>query len=403
MPAPPSTDLNIEQLVELLAEAGELDVGAEVLEAWRMRNPGAREVVRLQARLFNADDPGDATRCAVLGRVHHTALDNLVRQGALLEAAAAYRSLIRARPDDALWRERLSRVEAVLSPLPNADHDARREAIDALVARGALSEAFAALRELCQDARDAVLEQRLDTLRSLLFEPAHTRPYRALHAEEAAQVIVGSKFRGMTSPDARASSAPPAPAQAETPDARARTTQALRSAIEAGNLDHALAALQPLVQQGPNPKLIRLRDALARVRAMQSVSEPAGYVGMSTTPEPVAQVDRLVRAGRLREARGLARALLVRADSNVAPLLSTRLADLDVVLDGARPTPPPTPTRDSGEAHAAGGIVPGLEVAIVREAEPSGPAIPRPSQGPEEVARGNVTAQRRKVVRLGDK
>ncbi len=402
MPATPSTDLTIEQLVELLAEAGELDAGAEVLEAWRMRNPGARDVVRLQAALFNADDPGEVTRREVLGRVHHSALDNLARHGALLEVAAAYRAMIRAQPDDALWRERLARVEAVLAPLPNPDHDARREAIDAMVARGALSEAFGALRELCRDGRDAVLEQRAETLRGMLFEPAHTRPYRALPADEA-QVIVGSKFRGLTSPDARASSTPPTPGSSVEPaETLARSAEALRAAIEAGNIERALVHLQPLVQQGPNPKLIRLRDALSRVRAMQSLSEPAGHVGLSATPEPVSQVDRLVRAGRIREARALARSLLVRADSNVAPLLSTRLADLDVVLDGARPTPLPPRERDSSEPLAPGaGALPGLEVAIVREPRSATP--PRGSQSPEEVARGNVTAHRRKVVRLGDK
>ncbi len=37
MTASTVADLSIEQLVEILADAGELDAGAEVLEAWRMR------------------------------------------------------------------------------------------------------------------------------------------------------------------------------------------------------------------------------------------------------------------------------------------------------------------------------------------------------------------------------
>jgi hypothetical protein len=168
-----------------------------------MREPDARAIVRLQARLFNADDVAGAERHAALSGVHHAALDGLARQGALLEVAVAYRALLRAHPDDALWRERLARIEGILAPLPNADHDPRRDAIDAMVARGALAEAFAALRELCREARDAALEQRAEALRALLFEPAHTRPYRPLGLEEAAQALSSNRLRGLTSPDAR--------------------------------------------------------------------------------------------------------------------------------------------------------------------------------------------------------
>ncbi len=103
----------------------------------------------------------------------------------------------------------------------------------------------------------------------------------------------------------------------------------------------------------------------------------------------------LVRTGRLREARILARGLLARADSNVAPQLSARLADLDVVLDAA--SAESDGWRDSTPRIGQGA----LEVAIVRT-DAKRPSV-RPSQSPEEVARGNVTAQRRRVVRLGDK
>jgi hypothetical protein len=394
MTASTVADLSIEQLVEILADAGELDAGAEVLEAWRMREPDARAIVRLQARLFNADDVAGAERHAALSGVHHAALDGLARQGALLEVAVAYRALLRAHPDDALWRERLARIEGILAPLPNADHDPRRDAIDAMVARGALSEAFAALRELCREARDAALEQRAEALRALLFEPAHTRPYRPLGLEEAAQALSSNRLRGLTSPDARPLPTPPSVAPGVCDDPT-RCAEVVREAIEVGDLGRALLALGPLVRKSPSPRWIRLQDALGRVRTMQSGSEPVNFGGASATPEPVSQVDRLVRSGRLREARTLARGLLARADSNVAPQLSVRLADLDVVLDAA--SAESEGWRDSTPRIGQGA----LEVAIVRT-DAKRPSV-RPSQSPEEVARGNVTAQRRRVVRLGDK
>lgn len=393
MTAATAADLSMEQLVELLADAGELDAGAEVLDAWRIREPDARAIVRLQARLFNADEALGAERHAALLGVHPAALDGLARQGALLEVAVAYRALLRAHPDDALWRERLARVEGILAPLPNPDDDPRRHAIDAMVARGALPEAHAALRELCREARDAALAQRSEALRALLFEPAHTRPYRPLSTDDAAQVLASSRLRGLTSPNARPMPTPPSGVPGVDDDP-ARCVGVVREAVESGDLARALDALGPLLRQSPSPRWIRLQDALGRVRATQSGSEPSNLGGAST-PEPVAQVDRLVRSGRLREARALARGLIARTDSNVAPQLSARLADLDVVLDAAAAEP------EGGRGGTPSATTGDLEVAIVHS-DAMRPSL-RPSQRPEEVARGNVTAHRRRVVRLGEK
>ncbi|MBL8600856.1 MAG: hypothetical protein JNK72_02935 [Myxococcales bacterium] len=380
--------ITIEHVVELLAEVGEVDAGAEVLEAWQLRAPNAAARVRLQALLFDAADPGPAQRHARLGSLPPSLIDELAREGALLEANTLLGVLVRAFPDDALWREKQQRLVLVLSPLPGGQGDPRREAVDAMVARGALQEAFVALRELCREGRDAVLEQRAEILRGLLFEPAHTRPYRALDADEAPRVI-SPHLRGATAPDLRKTPVLPLSKTGFDEVGVAGDANAwLRQSIAMGDLDGALREASTLLARSPSPRLIRLREALGNLRALLRSSEPGG-----PGDEAVEHVSRLMREGRLREARDLTRSLLTQGSTEMAARLSPRLADLDVVLDGSVPTPSPPKPRNTGEHQAV--VQSRIEVAIERDRQSEHPPALR------DVARGNVTAQHRKVVRLG--
>ncbi len=192
-------DLTLESLVESLADAGELDAGVEVLEAWKLRSLEPRTLLRLQARLFSIDRQPSVPLEVAFAAWTPSALDALARDGALLEVAIALRLQLRRFPTDTLWQDRLARVETLLSPLAKRGGDPRLEAVDAMVARGVLIDAHAALRSLCSEGpRNPELERRCDLLRALLWEPAHTRPYRAMTGHEARALLLSE---GDTNPD----------------------------------------------------------------------------------------------------------------------------------------------------------------------------------------------------------
>lgn len=138
-PAPQPTP---EELIESLAEAGELDAGAEVLDALRLRDP-ERSLVRLQARLFDAPDaPDDVARRAALAPWRAGGVAQLQQGGAFLEAAVALRVLARVFADEPALAEAYARAEALLAPLPNPLGDPARAAFDGAIARGDAPDAW---------------------------------------------------------------------------------------------------------------------------------------------------------------------------------------------------------------------------------------------------------------------
>jgi hypothetical protein len=171
--------LRPEHLVELLADAGDLDAATEALDALRLR-PGDDDArLRLQARLFTATDGDRARRAACLTPLRDGAIDELARDGHLLEAAAAWRAMCRAWADEPHWVDRLARVELLLAPLDPSGHDPSRCAVDAALARGDLHGAWDALLALQSAApHDIWVAQRADALRAVLFGPSTTKPYR---------------------------------------------------------------------------------------------------------------------------------------------------------------------------------------------------------------------------------
>lgn len=177
-----ATALTPEQLVALLAEAGDLDAGTEVLDALRvrrMREGAGEDLLPLQAKLFNARDRERAHRIEVLAPLRDGVIDELARDGLLLEAAAAWRALCRAWPDEPGWSERLGRVELLIAPLDRDGADPARAAVDDALARGDLHAAWASLSALgAMSPHDLAVSQRVDALRVVLFGPSSTQPYQ---------------------------------------------------------------------------------------------------------------------------------------------------------------------------------------------------------------------------------
>ncbi len=171
------TATTAEGLVLLLAAAGEIDAGVEVLEALRVRDGGSSNVLRLQARLFLADEPTAEQRQVQLEHLRGGFADALARGGALLEAGVALRVLAAAFPDEPGWSDKLWRVDEVLQPLPDGHLDPRRAQADALVALGRSLEAWEIVRDLATERpTDGALARRSEALRTLLFEPLSLRP-----------------------------------------------------------------------------------------------------------------------------------------------------------------------------------------------------------------------------------
>lgn len=186
--------LTPERLVELLADAGDLDAGTEVLDALRLRAGDEGVVLRLQARLFTAAERDRAHRAEALGALRDGVIDELAREGHLLEAAAAWRAMARAFPDEPAWVDRLARVELLLAPLDPSGADPARVAADAMIARGDLDAAWAALSALQADApRDIWLGQRVEALRVVLFGPSTTKPYREGAEEDRTSLVSASQ------------------------------------------------------------------------------------------------------------------------------------------------------------------------------------------------------------------
>jgi hypothetical protein len=91
----------LEALIEALADAGEIDAGVEALDAWRAREPDAPSIVRLQARLFDADEVPEPSKRAALAPWRGGPLDTLAAQGFEAETEAARRVLARVFAEDA--------------------------------------------------------------------------------------------------------------------------------------------------------------------------------------------------------------------------------------------------------------------------------------------------------------
>lgn len=369
-----------DDLVSLLADAGEVDAGVEVLEAIRARDQASPRTVRLQARLFAAEAPSAERRREVLLGLRDGRVDGLAREGALLEACVALRLLHREFPGEPAWADRLGRLEDLLVPLPNPQGDARRTDVDGLLALGRTRDAWALLREMVAESPgEPELGRRADALRALLFEPAHTRPF----FEDT------QEFR------------PEVAARYEDPDeAMALAGQD----VVAGDLRGALGRLAHLPPSRVDAtRWARYRDALAELVAVIDADDG---LGQGSHEEETARlgmvevVDLKIRAGALREAREDAlRRLAAHPDATEASVLTRRIAALDELLVGAsRPAgAPPPPASPSPSAPAAS-----IEVEIVRDPpradDDDDPTQRRASLAPLD---GGVEVKRRRIVRLG--
>ena len=373
-----------DDLVALLADAGEVDAGVEVLEAIRAHDQASAQTMRLQARLFAAEAPDAGRRREVLLRLRDGRVDGLAREGALLEACVALRLLNREFPDEPMWAEKLSRIEDLLLPLPNLHGDARRADVDALIALGRTREAWELLREMVTDSPNELeLSRRADALRALLFEPMHTRPYREGDEESAR----------LTDPDE-------ALAQAEHD-------------VAEGDLRGALRRLDNLApSRADAARWVRYRDALDE---LVSVIEADDGLDQGSNEEETARiggaevVDLKIRAGALREAREDAvRRLATHPGATEESLLLRRISALDELLGGPTRSavvaaPPPVVAAPSPAVPAAS-----IEVEIVRDpprAEEDEDLTKRrlslPS-APPSTPEGVVEVKRRRIVRLGE-
>jgi len=368
-----------DDLVALLADAGEVDAGVEVLEALRAHDPTSSQTMRLQARLFAAEAPSPERRREVLLRLRDGRVDGLAREGALLEACVALRLLNREFPEEPMWAEKLSRIEDLLLPLPNLHGDARRADVDALIALGRTREAWELLREMVTDSPNELeLSRRADALRALLFEPMHTRPYREGDEQPTR----------LTDPDE-------ALAQAEQDVAEGDLRGALR------RLDH----LAP--SKSDAARWVRYRDALDE---LVSVIEADDGLEQGSNEDETARiggaevVDLKIRAGALREAREDAvRRLATHPGATEESLLLRRISALDELLGGpVRPVlvaPPPAVAAPSPAVPAAS-----IEVEIVRDpprAEEDDDPTKRRASLPSSPD-GVVEVKRRRIVRLGE-
>ncbi len=389
-----------EQLIEALADVGEVDAGVEVLDALRMRDP-ATPRVRLQARLFMAEPvTPEAARCA-LSSWRGGALDELVRAGALLEAAVGFRVLARVYPEEPAWRERHARVESALAPLSNGHGDPQRERFDQLMAQGAVAEAYTVLRGLARnEPRDVDLARRVEAFAALSIDSLDTRPYGALTEEQANRVI------------------------GPTVDVAVLAARVQR-AVREGDLRGALVDAVTLSEYaGANQRWARFRNALQRLVAWSNaLPVPAGDDEVTQRTGPLEHADLWLRAGNLALARDAIRAQFSEpTDPTVASALATRLADLDVVLDGTLPTPIPARPPAAANVHvslpqppavpqlgeqplvAAPPVTPPADPQGNEDTAPARPLVPapeahvgRPSQPP---VAGDVRVSKRKIVRL---
>jgi hypothetical protein len=377
-----------DDLVALLADAGEVDAGVEVLEAIRAHDPSSPQTLRLRARLFAAEAPAPGRCREVLMPLRDGRVDALAREGALLEACVALRLLNREFPDEPAWAEKLSRLEDLLLPLPNLHGDPRRADVDALIALGRTREAWEVLREMITDSPGELeLSRRADALRALLFEPAHTRPYREADEEFRQEMA----------------------AMHESPD------EALDLAEQDVSVGDLRGALRRMAHLSPSKsdaaRWTRYRDALAELVAVLDAEDglnPGSHEEETARLGMTDVIDMKIRAGALREAREDAmRQLATHPDSTDSSILTRRIAALDELLGGApraaaavvaeAVTEQATPAEPSPAIAAAS-----VEVEIVRDPpriehddDPTKRRTSLPSSD------GVVEKKRRRIVHLG--
>ncbi|MDO9019564.1 MAG: hypothetical protein Q8S73_21255 [Deltaproteobacteria bacterium] len=378
-----------DDLVALLADAGEVDAGVEVLEAIRAHDQSSPQTMRLQARLFAAEPLSPERRREALTPLRDGRVDALAREGALLEACVALRLLNREFPDEPAWAEKLSRLEDLLLPLPNLHGDPRRADVDALIALGRTREAWELLREMITDSPGELeLSRRADALRALLFEPAHTRPYREADEEFRKEMA----------------------ARHENPD---EALDLAEKDVAAGDLRGAMRRMAHLSPSKTDAtRWTRYRDALAELVAVIDAEDglnPGSHEEETARLGMTDLVDMKIRAGALREAREDAmRQLAAHPDATDSSILTRRIAALDELLGGApRPaaavvaeavTEQATPAEPSPAIGVAS-----VEVEIVRdpprlEHDDDDPTKRRTSLPSPD---GVVEKKRRRIVHLG--
>lgn len=214
------TALTPEGLVALFAEAGDLDAGTEILDALRLRRSDQRALLPLQALLFKARHRDRAHRAKVLAALREGVVDELARDGYLLEAAAAWRALARVWPDELGWSERLERVERLIDPLDPSRSDSTRTSIDDALARGELHGAWELLSAASAAApHDLAVAQRVDALRVVLFGPSNTRPYQSGDEADRGSLVSAST---RASAEALRGSRPPVEPRPSSPSGEVR-------------------------------------------------------------------------------------------------------------------------------------------------------------------------------------
>jgi hypothetical protein len=309
-----------QKLIETLIETGDFEAASEALDALRLRVTHNASLLPLQARLYLCEPVSIEKRRAALAPWCNGALDQLARSGALLECVAGFRVMTEIFPEETMWHGRLARIEFVLTPLPNPNHDSVRSQIDALIARGATDQAWTALSMLArQEPRDQDLRTRLQVFREIFSEPLDTRSYGALSPEQSANALAA-------------------------PVDVAAVALRIQRAVQHGDLRSALADATALSQHaGSNPRWQRFRSALQRLVAW-SLEESVRNTDEEPTQRTGAmeRADQWFRAGNLRQAREAIRSHLTRPlQSTLEATLTERLSDLDIVLDGTLPTPLP--------------------------------------------------------------
>ncbi len=381
-----AAEITAEGLVEALADAGEFDAGVEALDALRGRDSALPGLVRLQALLFDMQPVGAPHRAEVLQRLRGMSIEALARDGGVVACAIAARVVSTAFPEDAGWAKSAERFGLLAAPLPDSTGDPRHGQVNQRVAQGALNEAYGMLRTLSREhPGDKDLHARIDVLRGLLFDPAHTRPYRAIHTSDLDRVSTSPSDPGPeVSADTHGTSAVPPRAVIDP----GRVLATVAESVRVGDLSRALGEVTPLALGTHHPMAMRLRDALQRL--LQADDSPS--VGITRT-EGLVPAERAVREGRLREARdGIRAVLAARPSTDLTARLSQRLADLDLVIDGAQP-PVPRASWTPEEPASTDGL------SDLSRTDPDVAAL-----SPDDPVGGDgsvsVSVQRRKIVRL---
>jgi hypothetical protein len=199
----------------------------------------------------------------------------------------------------------------------------------------------------------------------------------------------------------------------------------VQRAVREGDLRGALVDAVTLSEHaGANQRWARFRNALQRLVAWSNaLPVPAGDDEVTQRTGPLERADLWLRAGNLTLARDAIRAQFSEpTDPTIASALATRLADLDVVLDGTLPTPiparppaaanvqvslpqaPSVPQPVESPPFALPVVTPAGDPQGNEDTAPARPLVPAPETPPRPPSQppvaGDVRVSKRKIVRL---